>query len=161
MSPISTVSRRLHGPLGSFDVDLLLDGTAVIDPRQNGTNPQMVLTYGGPLLDPGCAGITVMNGTCQNTSVVGNDLIIDMTYNENACVEVTVGENTLRVLTHTGNINADDEVNVIDLQDVKNHVFQPVDAATCVYDVNCDGEINVIDLQQTKNNVFTPMPTCD
>jgi hypothetical protein len=42
----------------------------------------------------------------------------------------------------------------MDLQAVKNNVFQPVDATTCVYDINCDGQINVVDLQETKNNVF-------
>ena len=101
-------------------------------------------------------------------------MTIDMTFNNNTCVIVEVngiagagsglpltGDNDIQLIVHQGNVNSDNDVNVIDLQDVKNHVFQAVDATTCTYDVNCDGQINVIDLQETKNNVFTPLPSCD
>jgi hypothetical protein len=155
----SAVSRRSHDTAGTFGMDIPLAGV-LIDPRQNGASPAMVLTYDAAPSDPGCDGVTILNGTCNDTSVAGNDLIIDMTYDKNACVEVTVGSDTLSVLTHEGNVNADEDVNVIDLQDVKNNVFQTVDGSRFIYDVNCDGEINVIDLQETKNNVFTAA-SCD
>ena len=149
------MSRRTHGIAGVCNLTIPFDGV-LIESRQNGTAPQMVLTYDQPPTDPGCTGITVAGGTCNATSVVGNDLIIDITFDVNACAEVTVGDDTLQVLTHTGNVNGDANVNVIDLQDVKNHLFQPVDSGNCVYDVNCDGQLNVIDLQETKNNIFQP-----
>jgi len=155
----SAVSRRSHAAAGTFDLDIPLNDV-LIDPRQNGASPAMVLTYDAAPSDPGCAGVTIANGTCLGTSVAGNDLIIDMTYDKNACVEVTVDADTLSVLTHEGNVNADTDVNVIDLQEVKNNVFQTVDTSTFIYDVNCDGDINVIDLQVTKNNVFQDA-SCD
>ena len=155
----SAVSRRSHAAAGTFDMDIPLNDV-LIDPRQNGALPAMVLTYDAAPSDPGCAGVTIVNGTCLGTTVAGNDLIIDMTYDKNACVEVTVDADTLSVLTHEGNVNADTDVNVIDLQEVKNNVFQTVDTSTFIYDVNCDGDINVIDLQETKNNVFTDA-SCD
>jgi len=151
-------SRRDHDGT-SHDLPVPLDGI-LIEPRQNGTAPQMILSYDQPPADPGCGGIGVVGGNCISIAVLGNDLVIDMTFDANACVEITVGDDTLRLLTHTGNVNGDDEVNVVDLQDVKNHVFQDVDAMTCIYDINCDGTINVIDLQTTKNNVFVPA-ACD
>jgi len=58
------------------------------------------------------------------------------------------------VLTHQGNVNGDPDVNVIDMQEVKNHIFEPVNESTFLYDINADGSINVIDLQDTKNNIF-------
>lgn len=155
----SAVSRRSHDAAGTFDMDIPLDDV-LIDPRQNGASPAMVLTYDAAPSDPGCNGITIVNGTCLGTSVAGDDLIIDMTYDKNACVEVTVDADTLSVLTHEGNVNADTDVNVIDLQEVKNNVFRTVDTSTFIYDVNCDGDINVIDLQETKNNVFQDA-SCD
>lgn len=149
----SAASLRSHGAAGPFGMDIPLAGV-LIDPRQNGASPAMVLMYDAVPSDPGCAGVTIVNGTCNGTSVSGNDLVIDMTYDKNACVQVSVGDNTVTVLTHEGNVNADTDVNVIDLQEVKNNVFLGVDEATFIYDVNVDGEINVIDLQTTKNNVF-------
>jgi hypothetical protein len=149
----SAGSRRAHSAADTFDLNIPLDDF-VIDPRQNGSAPAMVLTYDAAPSDPGCDGVTVVNGTCNGTSVSGNDLIIDMTYDLNACVEVTVGNDTVKVLTHEGNVNDDASVNVLDLQEVKNNIFQPVDGSTFINDVNCDGSINVLDLQTVKNNIF-------
>ena len=48
----------------------------------------------------------------------------------------------------------------IDLQEVKNRVFQPLDGSNFIYDVDVSGAINVVDLQETKNNLFTSA-SCD
>jgi len=163
ISLVSAASRRTHGADGAFDVALSIDGTPGIEPRKaDAGSPQVVLTYSSAPADPGCGGVTVVNGTCDGTSVDGNDLVIDLSYSANTCVEVTVGGDTVRILAHHGNVNGDADVNVIDLQDVKNHVFEAVDASNAKYDVAADGgSINVIDLQETKNNVFAPLPSCD
>ena len=63
-------------------------------------------------------------------------------------------DDIVRFISLPGDVNADKVVNVLDLQEVKNHVFEPVDETNFKYDINLDGQINVIDLQETKNNVF-------
>ena len=161
--PMSAASRRTHGASGVFDVAIPIDGTPGVEPRvADAGAPQLVLTYASAPADPGCAGVTVVNGTCDGTSVDGNDLVIDLSYGANTCVEVTVGDcPTVKILAHEGDVNGDGDVNVIDLQFVKNHVFEDVDASNAQYDVAADGgQINVIDLQDTKNNVFQDA-SCD
>jgi hypothetical protein len=90
-----------------------------------------------------------------------------MTFEDNACVKVDVtgieelaGDNNVTLVTHAGNVTGDAEVNVIDLQYIKNNAFQEVDSTTHLYDINCDGQINVIDLQEAKNNLFADV-ACD
>lgn len=150
--------RRTHGSAGAFDLPVPWYGTPPIESRSaNSGNPQFVVTYYSPQPDPGCAGLTIENGTCTQTSVSGNDLTIDMHFDANACVQITepFGQ-TFAVLTHQGNVNGDPDVNIVDLQEVKNHIFEPVNESTFLYDINADGSINVIDLQDTKNNIFAP-----
>ena len=164
---VSAASRRQHAP-GAFDLNAPLAGTPVNEPRMNGEAPRMILTFSAtPVATDGSIGcgeeVVVNHGTCYGTSVSGNDLIVDMTFDNNACVTVTlfnlvglIGDTDVQVLVRQGNVNGDDAVNVIDLQEVKNHIFQPVDAANCIYDVDVSGDqLNVVDLQETKNNLFT------
>ena len=173
----AAVSRRQHGGAGEFDIPLALQSPATIEPRTGGAMRQLVLTFDQEVeaMDgtADCSEVTVTNGACQAVSIAGGEMTIDMTFNNNTCVSVEVngiggaggglplaGDNDVRLVVHQGNVSADEDVNVIDLQDVKNHAFEPVDATNFIYDINCDGEINVIDLQATKNNVFVPV-ACD
>jgi len=155
---VAVASRRTHGQCDDCDLPIPLDGTPLVEPRKHDVgNPRIVFEYDAPPVDPGCAGVTVVNGTCLSTSVSGNSLIVRLAPNANACMEVTDHcGNTVRVLMHQGNVTGDADVNVIDLQDIKNRVFQTFDCDLARYDVNCDCAINVIDLQETKNNVFEP-----
>ena len=120
----------------------------------------MVFSFDGSPADPGCAGLVIVNGTCHNTNVTGNQLILDMSYNPNSCVEVTVDGVTVSVLTHRGNVVTDESVNVVDLQAVKDQVFGPLDDSNFACDLNVDGQIDVMDLQLVSDNVFTPA-SCD
>jgi hypothetical protein len=175
---IAGVSRRQHGGVGSFGLSLALQGPVAVEPRTNGDGPQLVLSFDLDVeaIDgtADCSEVTVTNGTCQAVSIAGDEMTIDMTFHNNTCVNVEVngiagaggglalvGDNDVRLTVHQGNVNGDDAINVVDLQDVKDHLFESVDATTCIYDINCDGQINVIDLQETKKNVFTPLPTCE
>lgn len=163
----SAASRRSHDASGTFELDTPLSGDPVTEPRMNGDVPQMVLTFSGtPAATDGsidCGSeVVVTNGTCNATSVSGSDLIVDMTFDNNACVTIAVnhldgltGDTDVQVLVRQGNVNQDIHINVVDLQEVKNHIFQPVDPSNFIYDVTSDGTINVIDLQETKNNLFT------
>jgi len=161
--PTGAASRRTHGAT-PYDVAIPIDGTPGVEPRMADAGmPQLVLTYASAPADPGCAGVTVVNGTCDGTSVDGNDLVIDLSYGANTCVAVTVGDcPTVKILAHQGNVNLGIPagVNVVDLQDVKNEIFLPVSAANAIYDVDASNSINVLDLQAVKNNIFVPA-SCD
>jgi hypothetical protein len=155
----TAVSRRQHAQ-ATYDLNIPLND-ALVEPRQNGDAPQMVLIYNQPPTNPGCAGVTIVNGTCIDVTVSDSRLIIDMTYDDNACVQVTVGNDTLQVLTHIANVDDDAYVSIDDLKAIKLHVFEVLDAAKCVYDTNCDGTLNVTDLQTAKDNISAPLPSCN
>ena len=154
---INAALRRFHGGAGDLDVPLHINGTPAIDPRRaDAGGPQLVLTYDGTPTDPGCGGVQVSNGNCAATSVDGNALLVDLVHASNSCVEVGIGPNTIRVLSHEANVNTDNDVNILDLQEIKNRLLQAVQTSTAGYDVNCDGGINILDLQAAKNNLQQP-----
>ena len=141
---IAAASRRHHGDSGAFDLPLALEGATTIEPRQDGTRPQLVMTFDGTPTGPGCQGVTVVNGQCHATDVVGQQLVIDMTFNANACISVTVGDDTVELIAQQGNVNGDAHVNVLDLQAIKTRLLQNVDESRFIYDVNTSGaQINV------------------
>jgi hypothetical protein len=169
---VAAVSRRQHGAAGTFDLPLHLTGPPSVDSRQNGEDPQIILTFDGPpeakdgVIDCGRE-IHVNNGTCDDVTIVDNDVIIDLTFDKNSLVVVIAShlvglheDRNVFVFSHEGNVASTGShvVNVLDLQAIKNEVFKPVDQDNCMCDVNVDGEINVIDLQETKNNIFSEMP---
>jgi hypothetical protein len=169
---MAAASRRLHGAAGQHDIDCPLSGTSAVEPRMNGQEPQMVLTFDKDIeaVDgmPDCSEVAITGGSCSSATLIGNQMIIDMTYDNNACVTVAVtgirgagggpaltGDNDVQVLARQGNVDLNTSINVLDLQQVKNNLFQPVSGGNFINDVNCDGMLNVLDLQMTKNNLFT------
>lgn len=151
---LDAVSRRRHGVANDFDIVLTPNGAPSVDPRANGANPRTVFRYDNPPNNVGCGGVTVINGTCTGTSVVGNDLEIAMTFDHNACVEVTLAGDTVQVLTRQGDVDASGATNILDLAQLKNQLFQPVAGGTFRFDVDCSNTINILDLAVTKNNLF-------
>ena len=152
---LGAASRRLHNT-DTYDLHMNIGG-GVLDPRQNGTQPQTVFTYNLPPIDPGCGGVSIVNGTCLGTSVECNKLVIDMTFDKNACVEVTVGGDSVYILTHEGNVDNNAAVNILDLQQIKNRLITFVDETNFIYDITVSGgAINILDLQAAKNNLFVP-----
>jgi len=165
-------SVRSHGG-SEYELDAPLSGAPLVEPRMNGTSAYMHFVFDEPVtaadgtLD--CSEATIINGTCldvrEDPCVAPGCIIVDMTFDNNACVSVTLegivgnapleGDNDVQVLVRQGNVNGDDDVNVIDLQEVKNHVFETLDQSNFMYDVDCSGTLNVVDLQETKNNLFT------
>lgn len=169
---VRAASRRQHGDSGMFDIEIPLDGPPPIEPRENGDRPQFIIEFDAPIeaVDglPACSDeITVVNGTCLDVTIDGTQLIVDMAFDNNSCVEVVlaglrggggspvVDLPALRVLTNAGNADLTSGVNVIDLQTIKNALFQEVDETNFLNDCNAGGgPLNVIDLQCAKNNLF-------
>ena len=170
------VSRRLHGGAGVQDVLVSLESPA-IEPRRNGSQPQMVIGFDIPVevtdgsVDCGDE-VVVTNGSCTS-AVLTNPLTltVDMVYDKNACVGVEVsgfrglgggqdlgGDRHVQVITHEGNANAVGGVNILDMQAIKNRLTQAVSdcAGTAVLDIDANGTINILDMQAVKNNLFIP-----
>ena len=179
---IAAASSRQHGVAGKFELDSPLTAPHRIEPRQNGADPEMVLEFNQALvaadgtLDCG-AEVVVTGGTCIGISTVDRDLIVDMTFDKNACVTVAVsgiesassatplsGDSDVSVLTHEGNATnpdqGDTQVNILDLTSIKNELFQPLSAANFWEDIDANGVINILDLANAKNNLFAPLPVC-
>jgi hypothetical protein len=155
-------------------VELPLSGTPAVEPRMSIGDPGIELDFdmavdaADGVLD--CSEVTITNGSCLDVHsyMSGTKLVVDMMFDTNACVTVELngivsadteapmtGDNDVQVLCRQGNVNGDDDVNVLDLQDIKNRLFEQVWQDNAIYDINCDASINVIDLQETKNNLFT------
>jgi hypothetical protein len=117
--------------------------------------------------------VVVSNGTCNSVSISGSTLTVNMTFDKNKCVVVALsgirgagggsamtGTSSVSVLTHEGNVNADDNVNLLDLNDIKLALFQAVGGGNFKNDINADAAINLLDLNATKINLFVAKPTC-
>ena len=70
------------------------------------------------------------------------------------------GNNVASILTHEGNGNGDNNVNLLDLNTAKTQLFQSVGASNFKSDVGANGSINLLDLNTTKINLFAPKPAC-
>jgi hypothetical protein len=57
-----------------------------------------------------------------------------------------------------GSVSDDADVNLLDLQAIKNVLFGAIVGGTFCRDVNVDGAINLLDLQPVKSNLFRPGP---
>jgi hypothetical protein len=100
-------------------------------------------------------------------AVSGDDMIVTLNpLNTNACLTVAVldidgltGDADVSVILHAGDVNDDENANLLDLQAVKAALFGPLSSANFTADVNVDGAINLLDLQAVKGNLFQTV-TC-
>ena len=156
---VSAVSRRTHGGAGAFDIPLIPNGAAVPEPRQNGTTPQTVFTYTAAPTNPGCGGLTVINGTCNGTSVVGNDIVVDMTFDTNACVTVALGLDSVQVHALEGDSTMNGKVTSADVNLTKANAGATV-IANFDLDVNVDGVVDNTDTNIVKGATSGIVASC-
>lgn len=167
----SAASRRTHGDSGTLDLALPLNGGTEVEARKDGTAPQMVLTFSGAIEaadgTADCSEVVITNGTCNKVAISGNQMIVDMSFKNNACVRVGVdgiravadgsplqGKADVEVRVIQGDANGDGVVNLLDLQAMKNSLARPVAADIAQYDCDCSGgQINILDLQCAKDNL--------
>jgi hypothetical protein len=168
---MSAASRRSHGPAGTFNLPLALSDAPAIEPR-GGASPGVVLTFSMAIEAADGAvncgqEVVVTGGTCQSATVLGNTLAVNLAHNANACVTIALsglrregsgptmfGDADVQINAHRGNVNADPNVNLLDLQAIKTALFAPVTGTNFKLDVNADGIINLLDLQAVKDNMF-------
>jgi len=164
-SILEAVSRKVHGPAGPFDLDVL-SGTAV-EPRQSSPT-LLVVTLNELIDDSGLDNddVGVSSGTVDGLAAAGNVLEVSLsgvTHASTLIVDFTGivdldgngVTDTVCLGALVGDVNGDRSVNIFDLVQVRNALNQAVTAANFRSDTNADGSINIFDLVTVRNSLNT------
>lgn len=179
------VSRKPHGGVGSFDIDMPLMGTTGVECRSGGVTNDftLVVTFannvsvsGSPQAQVtsgvGCVGI---GGTCDPggaVSVAGNVVTIQLTtVDDQQTINVTLnGVNTVSAADEPavnvvipmsrllGDTNANRVVNASDIAQTKAQIGQPLTSSNFRSDINVNGAMNASDAAQVKANSGHAVP---
>ena len=166
--PIGAVSRKTHGSVGDFDIDLPLSGAEGIECRSGGPNGNhtIVVTFQVP--------VTVGSATCggQAATTSGNGSSV-VTVN---CTGVPNAQNIAITLTNVsdgtnagnvsipmgaliGDTNADRFVDSADIGQTKSQSGHAVTNSNFREDVNVDGFIDSADIAFVKSKSGTALPS--
>ena len=175
VSPLTmtaAVSRKTHGPAGSFDVNLPLSGTPGMECRAvgGGGNHTLVITFSNNVVS-GNAAVTTGTGSVAGAPVFsGNTMTVNLTGVANAqTVTVTLSNVTdvfAQVLASAslsasflvGDTNGDTFVNAGDSLQTRNRSGQVTDGTNFRSDVNADGFINSGDTTGVRSRSGTSLP---
>jgi hypothetical protein len=166
LSLSSVVSRKTHGSVGNFDVDLT-NGNG-IECRGGGANSEytMVFTFGTPVTNCGLASTgTVSNGPNSNQCTVQLNGVPDRQHTTVQLTGVTDVNNSVGNFSGTmglliGDTNADSSVDSADISQTKSESGNPV-GANFREDINTDGFIDSADIAFVKSrsgNTLTGSP---
>ena len=153
--PLSVVSRKTHGGIGSFDVNLPMSGPSGVESRRGGgansDSHQIVVAFIAPATFSS-ASVTSGTGMVDSTSTAGSQVTINLTGVANAqnlavtLFNVNDGTNTsdltIPMGVLLGDTNADRLVNSGDALQTRNRSGQATDATNFRSDVNADGVVN-------------------
>jgi hypothetical protein len=153
--PVSAVSRKVHGGVSTYDINLPFTGAPGIESRSGDVigNYQIVFTFPTAVSVSG-ASVTSGLGTVASTQTSDNGLVtVNLSGVANAqTITVTLtgvsgGTSTVSVQMGIlgGDINGDRRVNVGDTNEVKFRGGQAANGENFRADVNGDGRINVGD----------------
>jgi hypothetical protein len=161
------VSRKTHGSVGDFDIDLT-PPTLGIECRSGGPNSDytMVFTFSNPITSCGVASSgTASTGPNQNQCTVQLTGVPNQQYttvqltgviDNNANTVDAAG--TMGVLV--GDVNASKGVDGNDVSAVQSHTRQPVNSnAMARFDVNATGAIDGNDVSITQGHTRTSLPS--
>jgi hypothetical protein len=168
----SVVSRKVHGSVGAFDIDLT--NTNAIECRYGGSNGNYTLFFNfvNPLSNVGGAKVTAGTGSVGSSSVSGDAraYIVNLTGVTNAQtlsvslegVSDLAGNFSQTVSASmnilVGDTNADRFTDAIDVSQIKSQSGNPVTNSNFREDVNGDGFIDAIDVSLVKSKSGTSLP---
>jgi len=168
---ISAVSRKMHGDVGVFDINI--GGTGGVECRQGGATQVMVVFDKNIQLTTGTTNdVQTTLGTVTSLAAGGTSLTIQLTAAGPGAVTLSFpgvadATNPGAVVTDTlcfrslpGDVQPSGSINVFDLLAIKGNINQAVTDATFTSDVNADGLINVLDLLVARNGLNTSIPPC-
>jgi hypothetical protein len=168
--PVKAVSRKVHGSVGPFDIDLT-NGNG-IECRSGGASNahQVVISFANSLV--GVGGVTVASGTAtvQNFTVNGADVTVNLTGVTNAQRLVldltnvndgtTVGDAFVAMNVLVGDTNADRFCDAVDVSQTKSQSGHTATNSPPNFreDVNADGYIDAVDTALVKSKSGTSLP---
>ncbi len=166
-APVLTaaLSRKTHGSVGDFDIDLPIGSTldAGLECRLGGPT-QVVLTFDGPA--DGVA-VQASTGNVDAVLIEGDQATVTLSGVPHAtCLTLTVtaasqqGETEVYIRCLAGDATGDGTVNIFDLVQVRNQLNQAVSPINFRADVNADGAVNIFDLVNVRNHLNTSA-TCE
>jgi uncharacterized repeat protein (TIGR03803 family) len=171
----AVASRKAHGGLGPFDINLPLTGNPGIECRSGGTNDRytMVFTFANTLASVGGVSVTSGTGTVTTSTVNSSDArqyIVNLRGVLNAHT-ITVSLTNLRdsygnvnptvaasMGVLIGDTNADGVVNSADIAQTKSQSGIAVSGANFREDINADASLNSSDISLVKSESGTGLP---
>jgi hypothetical protein len=166
--PVSAVSRKTHGSVGDFDIDLL-PPAAGIECRTGGASGthKVVITF-PTSVTVGSASVVSGTGSVSSFTVNGAVVTVNLTGVANAqkitiqLSNVNDGTNTGIALVSmsvlVGDTNADRFVNSADISQTKAQSGSAVTSSNFREDVNIDGFLNSGDISLVKSKSGTALP---
>ena len=165
---VRAVSRKVHGEVGAFDIDLPLTGAPGVECR-TGAVPdahQIVLIFANSVA---FSGVSVTAGTgSAAANVSGTEVTVDLTGVANAqTIMITLanvddganyGDVSVPMRVLAGDVTGNRKVNASDVTQTKAQSGQPVSAANFRTDVNTNGSINSSDITIVKSRSGTGIP---
>jgi uncharacterized protein (TIGR02597 family) len=173
LSPLSAVSRKMHGGAGSFSTNLPAGGTMGIECRTPGTanSHQIIFTFANQVTLTGATITLGLNatGSISGTPIVsGNHVIVNLVNISNAQrLMINLSGVSDGVLTNdfsvpmgvlVGDVNATGRTDDGDAIAVRNKSGSVVDGSTFRLDVNCSGRIDGSDVIAVRNFLDTALP---
>ena len=166
--PTSVVSRKTHGGVDDFDIDLPLTGANGIETRVGqpaAGQHKIVFTFATPITAVASA---TCGATAATTSISGNEVTVNCTGVPNAqtiqitLVNVNNGANISNVSVPMGvllgDANANRTVSNTDVGVVKGQISAPVTESNFRTDVNANGIVSNTDVGATKAQISTTLP---
>jgi hypothetical protein len=185
LAPLRVVSRKMHGTVGNFNIDLPLSGTRGIECRAAGHLPngatgdhQLVFTFATELTSVAGAAVTSHNPANATGSVLSS--MIDSTDRHNYVLNLTnvsnaqyliVTLNGVVIPNATGNvvgpqmgvlvgdIDASGRVDSTDVFRVRQNSLQNPNASTFRSDADARGRIDSTDVFVTRQQSLTALPS--
>jgi hypothetical protein len=167
----STVSRKMHGAAGNFDINLPLTGSSGIECRSGGaTNDyQVVFTFASPVTFIGAA-VTAGTGSVSSASGSGTTIVTANLTGVTNAQRITVTLQGVNDGTSTGDVgvqmgvlvgdtNGNGTVNASDVSQTKGQLGQGVTNSNFRTDVNVNGTISASDVGLVKSQIGISLPT--
>ena len=165
----TAVSRRTHGGVTDYDIDLPLFGTPAVECRSTGGAYKVIFTFPAPVTFSGAAVTSGVASTVTpsaiSTSVVAVDLtgVTDVQPITVTLLNVSDGTNTnnvaVRMRVLAGDTNNSGSVTASDVAQVKAQSGQTVTAANFRLDVNASGgSISASDVALVKSKSGNTVP---
>jgi hypothetical protein len=171
--PLQAASRKSHGGAGTFDINMPISGAKGIEPRIGGIpgNHQIMFTFANNVSLASAGVIPAQNGAGRLAGppiVNGNRITLnltDVTNQQVLTVQLTgvsdglvSSDLTIPIGILAGDANADQRVNVADVNRTKAASGHLVNRNNFRFDVNLDGQINVDDTNLVKSVSGTSLP---